>query len=33
LEQPTVLGFVFVAVQACAVALLAALEYAAYSRL
>jgi hypothetical protein len=30
---PTVLGYLFVAVQACAVALLAALEYAAYSRL
>jgi hypothetical protein len=29
----TVLGYLFVAIQACAVALLAALEYAAYSRL
>src|SRR5262245_59050079 len=31
--EPTPLGFVFVAVQACAVALLAVVEYAAYSRL
>ena len=31
--QPTMLGYLFVAVQACAVALLAAAEYAAYSRL